>query len=92
MKIPQHWQQIKYLNVWIINKNKFFKLNKIDNDDDRLTSYGSSRTDGTVSGYQTTDRFPGMVNGNSINIPGLINDQSRSIPLTIQNPMYQNYR
>ncbi len=56
-----------------------------------MTSYGSSRTDGTVAGYQTNDTYPGMVNGNSKILPGLINEQSTSIPLTIQNPMYQNY-
>ena len=61
-------------------------------DDDRLTSYGSTVTDGNVSGYQTTDPFAGMANGNYTNFPSRINDQQTSIPLTVENPMYRNYR
>ncbi len=56
-----------------------------------MTSYGSTVTDGTVSGYQTTDPFAGMANGNYTNFPGKINEQT-AIPLTIENPMYRNYR
>jgi hypothetical protein len=33
-----------------------------------------------------------MANGNYTNFSGRINEQTTSIPLTIENPMYQNYR
>jgi hypothetical protein len=66
-------------------------LIKTGNDDDRLTSYGSTVTDGGGS-YQATDPFAGMANGNYTNFPSRMNDQQTAIPLTVENPMYRNYR
>jgi hypothetical protein len=58
-----------------------------------MTSYGSGVTYGGSGGYQSaTDPFAGMANGNYTNISGRITEQKSSIPLTIENPMYQNYR
>ncbi len=56
-----------------------------------MPSYGSAVTDGG-GGYQTTDPFAGMANGNYTNISGRMNEQKTSIPLTVENPMYRNYR
>jgi hypothetical protein len=59
-----------------------------------MTSYGSAVTDGGGGGggYQSTDPFAGMANGNYTNFSGRFNEQTTSIPLTIENPMYRNYR
>ncbi|CAF0897843.1 unnamed protein product [Adineta steineri] len=55
---------------------------------DQFASYGSTITDGT-GGYQVADSYP---NGNSTNFSNRNNEQTSSIPLTIENPMYRNYR
>jgi len=68
--------------------------------DDRYTTYGATITDGTTSSnptQQSTDPFSGIANGNYTNYPGRMNDSSTSgisssIPMTIENPMYRNYR
>ncbi len=46
-----------------------------------------------MGGYQTSDPFAGMANGNYTNFSGRLNDQTTttSIPLTIENPLYRNY-
>ncbi|CAF1638024.1 unnamed protein product, partial [Adineta ricciae] len=61
------------------------------------TSYGSTVTDGGSGGggntsYQSTDPFAGMANGSYANFPGRYNEQTSAVPLTIENPMYRNYR
>ena len=56
-----------------------------------MTSYGSTVTDGG-GGYQSTDPFAGMANGNYTNFSGRMNEQGTSIPLTVENPMYRNNR
>lgn len=43
------------------------------------TSYGSTITDGGERGYQSADQYTGI-------------SPDKSIPLTIENPMYRNYR
>ena len=78
--IQYFWWSISYYFVWI------------DADENRYTSYGSTVTDGTTGGYQTNDPFSGITNGNYTNIQGRNNEQITSIPLTIENPMYRNYR
>ncbi|CAF1114621.1 unnamed protein product [Adineta steineri] len=55
---------------------------------DQFASYGSTITDGT-GGYQVADSYP---NGNSTNFSNRNNEQTSSVPLTIENPMYRNYR
>jgi hypothetical protein len=60
---------------------------------EQIASYGSTITDGSGGGgYQSTDPFAGMANGSYANFPGRMNEQIRSIPLTVENPMYRNYR
>ena len=55
------------------------------------TSYGSTVTDGGGA-YQSTDPFAGMANGNYASFPGRTNEATSAVPLTIENPMYRNYR
>ncbi|CAF1315292.1 unnamed protein product [Rotaria sordida] len=64
------------------------------NDNDRFPSYGSTVTDNTGGIYQSNDPFAGMANGIYTNIPGRNNEQTitTTIPLTVENPMYRNYR
>ncbi|CAF3692061.1 unnamed protein product [Rotaria sp. Silwood1] len=62
------------------------------NDNDRFPSYGSTVTDNTGGIYQSNDPFSGMANGIYTNIPGKYNEQTTTIPLTVENPMYRNYR
>lgn len=70
----------------------------IKNADDRLDTYGSTITDGGTNAfayqqaYQSSDPFAGMANGNYANAPGRNHEATASIPLTIENPMYRNYR
>ncbi|CAF1617607.1 unnamed protein product, partial [Adineta ricciae] len=66
---------------------------------EQTTSYGSTVTDGGGSsgvggntGYQSADPFAGMANGSYANFPGRYNEQTSAVPLTIENPMYRNYR
>jgi len=55
-----------------------------------MTSYGSTVTDGR-GGYQSTDPFAGMANGNYTNFSSRMNEQTKSIPLTVENPTFRNY-
>ncbi|CAF0800069.1 unnamed protein product [Adineta steineri] len=60
---------------------------------EHTASYGSTVTDGGgVIGYQSADPFAGVANGSYTNFPSRQNEQTTSIPLTIENPMYRNYR
>jgi len=36
--------------------------------------------------------FADTANGSYANFPGRMNEQTTSVPLTIENPMYRNYR
>ncbi|CAF3480519.1 unnamed protein product, partial [Rotaria sp. Silwood2] len=58
-------------------------------DDEQITSYGSTVTDGGVAGYQSTDSYTNLANGNFQN---RTNQQTKFVPITIENPMYKNYR
>jgi hypothetical protein len=51
-----------------------------------MTSYGSTVTDGR-GGYQSTDPFAGMANGNYTNF----SEQTKSISRTVENPTFRNY-
>ncbi|CAF3395944.1 unnamed protein product [Rotaria socialis] len=64
------------------------------NDNDQFPSYGSTVTDITGGNYQSSDPFAGMANGVYANIPSRIIEPTTTtaMPLTIENPMYQNYR
>ncbi|CAF1005875.1 unnamed protein product [Rotaria sordida] len=57
-------------------------------DGEQIASYGSTVTDGSGFGYQTTDPYDVMPNGN---FPNRTNQQTKFVPITIENPMYKNY-
>ncbi|CAF4376319.1 unnamed protein product, partial [Rotaria sp. Silwood2] len=69
------------------NDNIFNEAHK--QDDEQITSYGSTVTDGGVAGYQSTDSYTNLANGNFQN---RTNQQTKFVPITIENPMYKNYR
>ncbi|CAF1105528.1 unnamed protein product [Rotaria sp. Silwood1] len=81
----QPWAEPPPINDKIINQT-------YKQDDEQTVSYGSTVTDGSGGGgggYQSTDPYSAISNGNFQN---RTNQQTKFIPITIENPMYKNNR